>query len=669
MHNQTYEKHGTEQLECTSHKGIVSFNERKNSGDDKKDLMLFTTNFMRLMSMIFHFYPYMFIGILLTILTSAVISALPPIFMQQILAVIAKYWQSGDWHAAIPYISSSIITLICVYVCALASTTIGTQLCAVFTESTINKLRKLMFSHMDSLPLSYFDKRSHGDIMSMYTNDVDALRQMLSQSLPNVAMTLVTMVTLTAVMLYYSASLMVVVILGVACTAAVTKIVGKKSAGYFLAQQNETGNVEGFAQEYMNGLKEIKVFTHEAQSLEAFDQANEKLFVVSHKANLTANMLPPLIFNIGNLAYVMVALAGGICLLYNLPNVSLSGMALSLAVVIPFLNITKQFVGQIAQISHQINSIVMGFAGVSRIFHLLDELPEQDEGYVTLVNVEKACDAKGQSCVHEVDTCTNLWAWKHPHTASQEVTYTPLRGDVLLKNLDFAYEPNRLILHDISIHAQPGYKIALVGATGAGKTTITNLLNRFYEVADGKIHYDGINLTKIKKRDLRKSLGIVLQDVNLFTGTVIDNIRYGRLDASDEECMQAAHLSGADTFIERLPDGYETRITDNGSNLSQGQRQLLAIARAAVANPPVMILDEATSSIDTHTEELVQKGMDALMRGRTTFVIAHRLSTVRNADEIVVLDHGRIVERGSHDELLLAKGVYYQLYTGAFELE
>ena len=344
-------------------------------------------------------------------------------------------------------------------------------------------------------------------------------------------------------------------------------------------------------------------------------------------------------------------------------------MALSLAVVIPFLNITKQFVGQIAQISHQINSIVMGFAGVSRIFHLLDELPEQDEGYVTLVNVEKACDAKGQSCLREVDTCTNLWAWKHPHTASQEVTYTPLCGDVLLENLDFAYEPNRLILHDISIHAQPGYKIALVGATGAGKTTITNLLNRFYEVADGKIHYDGINLTKIKKHDLRKSLGIVLQDVNLFTGTVIDNIRYGRLDASDEECMQAAHLSGADTFIERLPDGYETCITDNGSNLSQGQRQLLAIARAAVANPPVMILDEATSSIDTHTEELVQQGMDALMQGRTTFVIAHRLSTVRNADEIVVLDHGRIVERGSHDELLLAKGVYYQLYTGAFELE
>ena len=443
-----------------------------------------------------------------------------------------------------------------------------------------------------------------------------------------------------------------------------TKQLGGRSARNFVAQQHEISVVEGHVEEIMNGQRVVKVFCHEDAAQEDFDVRNERLFRASRAANMYTNTLGPILMNLGNLMYVIVALAGGVFIAFGTPNVSISGLAFSVAVTVPFLNMTKQFAGQIGQISQQINAVVMGLAGAERIFELMDEEPEHDEGYVTLVNVRN----NGRDAIEECEERTGNWAWKHPHHDGS-IELVPLRGDVRLSHVDFGYKPGHTVLHDVSVWAEPGQKIAFVGATGAGKTTITNLINRFYDIADGKIRYDGINVNKIKKSDLRRSLGMVLQDVNLFTGTVMDNIRYGRLDATDEECIAAAKLAGAHGFIERLPEGYNTMLTDNGSNLSQGQRQLLSISRAAVADPPVMILDEATSSIDTRTEAIVQKGMDALMNGRTTFVIAHRLSTVRNSDAIIVLDHGRIIERGSHDELIAKRGTYYQLYTGAFELE
>ena len=465
-------------------------------------------------------------------------------------------------------------------------------------------------------------------------------------------------------MVYYSVFLALVVVAGVVCMAISARAITKRSSSYFLRQQITLANAEAFMEEMMTGQKVIKVFCHEEGAKADFDKVNDELFENSEKANRYANILMPLLANLGNVMYVIVALVGGTLLLYHAPNLSVSGMALSISIVVPFLNMTKQFAGAIGQVSNQVNMVVMGLAGAHRIFQLLDEEPETDEGYVTLVNAREKADGT----LEEYPERTNVWAWKHPHHDGT-VTYTRLQGDVRFYDVDFGYVPGKTVLHDISLYAKPGQKIAFVGSTGAGKTTITNLINRFYDIADGKIRYDGININKIKKDDLRHSLGIVLQDTNLFTGTVMENIRYGNLEAHDEECIAAAKLAGADDFIRRLPEGYNTMLTGNGANLSQGQRQLLAIARAAVADPPVMIMDEATSSIDTHTEAIVQRGMDALMTGRTTFVIAHRLSTVQNADAIMVLDHGRIIERGTHDQLIALHGTYYQLYTGALELD
>ena len=618
----------------------------------------------RLIKTLFSFYPRMLPLVLVCIVVSAVLSALPATFMQRALEIVTATWESGDWESVAGRIGTLVATLIGIYCVSLVLNFTYTRAMAVITQGSLEKFRERLFDHMQDLPISYFDQHQRGDIMSHYTNDIDALRQMIGQSLPNITLTCVTLVSVFCVMIYYSVWMAVIIVAGVLFMAYMTKVLGSRSARNFVAQQKEIGIVEGHVEEVMNGERVVKVFCHEQAAQEDFDVRNRKLFEASRAANMYTNTLGPILMNLGNLLYVIVALVGGVFIELGVPNVSISGLGFSIAVTVPFLNMTKQFAGQIGQISQQINSVVMGLAGAERIFELMDEQPEQDEGYVTLVNVRKAKDGTLSECEER----TGEWAWKHPHHDGT-VELVPLRGDMRLFDVDFAYRPGHTVLHDVTVWAKPGQKIAFVGATGAGKTTITNLINRFYDIADGKIRYDGINVNKIRKDDLRRSLGMVLQDVNLFTGTVMDNIRFGRLDATDAECEAAAHLVGADGFIKRLPDGYQTMLTDNGSNLSQGQRQLLSIARCAVADPPVMILDEATSSIDTHTEEIVQRGMDALMLGRTTFVIAHRLSTVRNSDAIMVLDHGRIIERGSHDELIAKHGVYYQLYTGAFELE
>ena len=619
----------------------------------------------RLIKMLFGFYPVLLPLVVAGVVLCAIINSIGATFLQSALQVISESWQSGDWTAAQPKILKLVTTLGCIYAVGVASSLFWNRAMAVITQGSLEKLREKMFNRMQDLPIRYFDTHQRGDIMSHYTNDIDTLRQMISQSLPNLLMTIIVIVTVFFIMLYYSAWMCLVIIAGVAFMTFMTKLLGSNSARFFIAQQTELGVVEGHIEEVMNGQKVVKAFCHESAAEADFDERNEKLFEVSQKANMYANILMPILGNLGDLLYVLVALTGGIFLALGVPNLSLSGMALSIAVVVPFLNMTKQFCGQIGQISQQINAVVMGLAGADRIFELIDEEPEADEGYVTLVNAERD-RATGQ--LVETDKHTGLWAWKYPHHDGT-ITYEELRGDVRMDHVDFGYTPNREVLHDVSVFAKPGQKVAFVGATGAGKTTITNLINRFYDIADGKISYDGININKIRKADLRRSLGVVLQDVNLFTGSVMDNIRYGNLDASDAECIAAAKLAGAHDFITRLPKGYNTMLSGNGAQLSQGQRQLISIARAAVADPPAMILDEATSSIDTRTEAIVQRGMDALMNGRTTFVIAHRLSTVRNSDVIICLEHGRVIERGNHDELIAKRGYYYQLYTGAFELE
>ena len=627
--------------------------------------------FKRLLRQLFKFYPKLLPMTICCILISAAIGALPAVFMS------AVYEKVGDaveatmgWDDVKADIFKAVLTLGGLYLASLISSFTYNQLMVTITQGTLKKFRDKMFDKMQDLPIKYFDTHNHGDVMSYYTNDIDTLRQLIAQSLPQLLMTGVTITVLICVMLTFSLWLSLVVFVGVAIMFFVTGKIGGGSARHFIRQQIAVGKTEGYVEEMMHGQKVIKVFCHEEESKVDFDKVNDELYNEALQANRYANTLGPILGNIGNILYILVAIVGSALLLSNdfgIGNISLFGIkngAFTVALVVPFLNMTKQFTGNVGQVSHQINSVVMGLAGASRIFEVLDEEPEADEGYVTLVNV-KEIDGVLVEC-HEH---TGKWAWKHPHKADGTITYVPLKGDVRMSGVDFEYEEGKPVLKDVTLYAEPGQKVAFVGATGAGKTTITNLINRFYDIADGKIRYDGININKIKKSELRKSLGIVLQDTNLFTGTVMDNIRYGKLDATDDECISAAKLAGADDFITRLPEGYSTMLTGNGANLSQGQRQLIAIARAAVADPPVMILDEATSSIDTRTEQIVQRGMDALMKGRTVFVIAHRLSTVQNSDVIMVLDHGVIIERGSHEELIEKKGQYYSLYTGAFELE
>lgn len=520
------------------------------------------------------------------------------------------------------------------------------------SQGTIKNLRVELFSHMQDLPIRYFDSHAHGDIMSIYTNDIDTLRQLISQSLPQILNSVITVVSVFVSMVILNIPLTVLTIVMVIVTTVVTKKFAGFSSRYFLSQQRDLGKVNGFIEEMLNGQKVVKVFTHEQENIEAFDKINDELFESAYNANMYSNMLGPVNAQIGNLSYVLCALAGGVMALSGFGGLTLGKLA-------SFLTFNKSFNMPISQVSQQFNSIIMALAGCDRIFSLLDETPETDEGYVTLVNAREENGKLTETPEH-----TGLWAWKHTHQADGSVDYKKLEGDVVFDDVDFGYVPEKIVLHDVDLFATPGQKIAFVGTTGAGKTTITNLINRFYDIADGKIRYDGININKIKKADLRHSLGIVLQDTHLFTATVMENIRYGKLDATDDEVYAAARLANADTFIRQLPDGYNTVLTGDGANLSQGQRQLLAIARAAIADPPVLILDEATSSIDTRTERIVQDGMDKLMHGRTTFVIAHRLSTVRNSDCIMVLEQGRIIERGSHDELISKKGKYYQLYTG-----
>ena len=624
---------------------------------------------LRVLRMLRGFYPVMLPAVACCILVQCVVQAMPNVFMERALTVVGQTWESGDWATAQPQIFTNAAILAALYFASLICNAVWQQCMAIITQGSLKKFRCLMFDHMQDLPIRYFDTHQHGDVMSYYTNDIDAMRQMIAQSLPQLFLTMLMLCSVGCIMLWYSLPLTLVVVGGAVIMALLGKTLASRSARNFLRTQRAVAAVEGLVEEVMNGEKVVKVFSHERQIERAFDELNDEYQDAACTANSYANTLMPILMNAGNLLYVIVAVAIGVFLVLGIPNPAISGLPLTIAVGVPFLNMTKQFANQIGQISNQVNSVVMGLAGAERIFELIDEEPEQDEGYVELVACTIDQDGTVRECQRRDGHWAGQWAWKHPHQADGTVTYTPLAGDVRLFGVDFAYEPGHTVLHDVSLYAKPGQKVAFVGATGAGKTTITNLLNRFYDIEDGKIRYDGININKIKKSDLRRSLGVVLQDVNLFTGTVMDNIRYGRLDATDEECIAAARLAGADDFVRRLPDGYETMLTDNGTNLSQGQRQLLSIARAAVADPPVMVLDEATSSIDTRTEAIVQRGMDALMTGRTTFVIAHRLSTVRNSDVIIVLDHGRIIERGTHDELIAKKGTYYQLYTGAFELE
>ena len=619
----------------------------------------------RLLKMLFREYRWQLIVVTVCVAIVAFASTIASIFMNKFLLMMeeALLPGSGGWASIQKTVVSNVLLMLVIYIFGWIASFLYTRIMAIVTQNFLNQTRKKMFAKMQTLPLRYFDTHPHGDVMSYYTNDIDTLRELISRCLPQFLNSGLVLILLVYNMLRLSLWMTLVIALGVVGMALVTKIIGGNSARYFMKQQKSLATTEGYIEEMMHGQKVVKVFCHEEASQKDFDALNEQLCSDATKANRFANILMPIMGNIGNILYVLIAFVGGVLVMIKAPNISITGQAMTFAVVLPFLGMARQFTNNVSQVSQQMNSIVMAMAGAKRIFELLDEAPEVDQGYVTLVNAK---EVNGE--IVECEERTGIWAWKHPH-GDGTLTYTRLRGDVRIVDMDFGYVPEKTVLKNVTLYAEPGQKVAFVGATGAGKTTITNLINRFYDIDDGKIRYDGININKIKKDDLRRSLGIVLQDTNLFTGTVMENIRYGKLDATDEECIAAAKLAHADDFITRLPEGYQTMLTAGGSNLSQGQRQLLSIARAAVADPPVMILDEATSSIDTRTEALVQKGMDALMKGRTVFVIAHRLSTVRNSDVIMVLEQGEIIERGTHEKLIEEKGKYYQLYTGAFELE
>ena len=631
----------------------------------------------RLIKTVFKYYKFRMILALIFLAFSAVGSLVSSVYMKGIVDdVITPALAEVDGvkvglttelqHKLI----GLVIMMISVYGLVILSTFLYSRIMATVTQGTLYHLRTDLFAKMQKLPIKYFDTHAHGDIMSSYTNDTDATRQLIGQSLPTLISSSLTLITSIVLMLVYSVWLFLVV--GV-CTLAMTfvvKTIGGNSAKYMVSQQTSLAKAEGYVEEMMKGQKVVKVFTHEEKAKEEFDVLNEKLFTDSSRAHGFGNILGPILGNIGNINYVLLAIVGGILYVTKAPNIGFEAwvtgsMVFGLGVIVAFLGVSRNFTQTVNQMSQQFSMVAMGLAGASRVFTVMDEQPETDDGYVTLVNAKYSENSE----LVETEERTHIWAWKHFHKADGTTTYVELKGEIVMDMVDFGYVPEKQVLKDITLYAKPGQKIAFVGATGAGKTTITNLINRFYDIADGKIRYDGININKIKKDDLRRSLGVVLQDVNLFTGTVMENIRYGRLDATDEDCIAAAKLANADDFITRLPEGYNTMLTNNGANLSQGQRQLLSIARAAVADPPVMILDEATSSIDTRTEALVTDGMDKLMHGRTVFVIAHRLSTVRNSDAIMVLDHGKIIERGTHDQLIEQHGTYYQLYTGAFELE